>query len=65
MTGTSVSTSTTTSRRWAKACDTTAVMSSNRRERNIFIACKIMHSASSSQMFSDYLVIIQTTKDTG
>lgn len=32
--------------------------------RIIFIACKIRHKPPHSQMFSDYLVIIQTTKDT-
>ena len=31
----------------------------------VIIVCKIMHSPSSCQMFSDYLVIIQTSKDKG
>lgn len=33
--------------------------------RIVFIVCKIMHSPSSCQKFSDYLVIIQTSKDKG
>ena len=33
--------------------------------RIIFIACKIRHKPPHSQMFSDYLVIIQTSKDKG
>ena len=33
--------------------------------RIVFIVCKIRESPPSSQMFSDYLVIIQTSKDKG
>ena len=32
--------------------------------RIVIIACKIRESSPSGQMFSDYLVIIQTSKDT-
>ena len=79
-TGISVSTSTTTSLRWVVTgtgawaspesstcphdCPPAATKRSNNMSRIIFIVCKIRHKPPCSQMFSDYLVIIQTTKDT-